>query len=325
MTRTITATCWAPLLVVVAMPFQPATAQPVCLVSLGTTLYRVNGDGAGLVETYANQPGTIIGMTLVPAGATVTGCAPGDVLAVEQGDGGRFWRVDAAACGTPRLSEVGRLPSTVKVSSIAFAHGQLFGIDGVANFYAFNPTNFQPVGPAVDLSSASVVGGMAFDGTSTWYFTNGGNSNLIRDVDPPTAAAWTAIGNVGINFDSSGLEMYAGQLWGALRVQATNGHLLVGTFDVLTGIFSQVWDVASGPSDNVGFVAFARPVISRGDVNCDGHFDTNDVAPFVLALVNPAAFVAAYPGCPILNADLNKDCLENGLDIQPFVDQLLGP
>lgn len=301
-----------------------ALAEPVCLVSLGLTLYRVNGAGPGVVETYSNQPGTIIGMTLVPSGVTVAGCAAGDVLAVEEGDGGRFWRVDAAACGTPLLAPVGRLPATTGVSSIAFAHGQLYGIGGGGVFRQFDPNTFAEVGTGIHVTTGNTsIGGLAYDGSGTWYITNGGDSRLYRFPDPPTAASWFPIGDAGLNYDKSGLEMYAGQLWGALRVQTT-GHLLIGAFDVQTGHFSQVWDVASGASLNVGFVAFAPPAISRGDINCDGHVDAGDVSPFVLALTNPPAYVAAYPGCGILNADMNGDCSENGLDIQPFVNELVG-
>jgi len=56
-----------------------------------------------------------------------------------------------------------------------------------------------------------------------------------------------------------------------------------------------------------------------GDLNCDGRFNTLDIEPFVLALVNPAAYAAAYPDCAAGNADLNGDGRVNVFDIEPFV------
>ena len=45
---------------------------------------------------------------------------------------------------------------------------------------------------------------------------------------------------------------------------------------------------------------------------------------FVLALIDPAAYRAAYPTCNINRADMNADTLIDGLDTQQFVAALLG-
>lgn len=63
---------------------------------------------------------------------------------------------------------------------------------------------------------------------------------------------------------------------------------------------------------------------ARGDMNCDGVVDTADVAAFALALVDPAAYIAAYPDCFLTRADMNADALQNGEDVQLFT-QLLVP
>ncbi|MFO0974191.1 MAG: choice-of-anchor tandem repeat NxxGxxAF-containing protein [Phycisphaerae bacterium] len=57
-----------------------------------------------------------------------------------------------------------------------------------------------------------------------------------------------------------------------------------------------------------------------GDMNCDGVVNTADLAPFALALVNPAAFAAAHPGCPILHGDMNHDGRVDGVDTQLLVN-----
>ncbi len=61
-----------------------------------------------------------------------------------------------------------------------------------------------------------------------------------------------------------------------------------------------------------------------GDLNCDGAVDFGDINPFVLILTNPAAWQAAYPGCPMLNGDINGDGVVDFGDINPFVALLVG-
>ncbi len=62
---------------------------------------------------------------------------------------------------------------------------------------------------------------------------------------------------------------------------------------------------------------------ARGDVNCDGVIDFDDIDPFVLALSGPEAFGAAYPDCNWLNADVTCDGAVDFDDIDPWI-ALLG-
>jgi hypothetical protein len=61
-----------------------------------------------------------------------------------------------------------------------------------------------------------------------------------------------------------------------------------------------------------------------GDLNCDGAINAFDIDPFVLALIDPVTYAAAYPDCRILNADCNSDGAVNAFDIDAFVDLLTG-
>jgi len=61
-----------------------------------------------------------------------------------------------------------------------------------------------------------------------------------------------------------------------------------------------------------------------GDVNCDGSISTLDVEPFVVALLDPAGYTAAFPNCNVQSADMNGDGSVNGLDIAGFTQCLLG-
>lgn len=61
----------------------------------------------------------------------------------------------------------------------------------------------------------------------------------------------------------------------------------------------------------------------RGDLNGDGQRDGRDIAPFVLALTDPAAFAAAWPGVDILSADANADCIVDLDDVGDFAACML--
>lgn len=241
-----------------------AQPLPTGLASIDDTLYRVNGAGlpAGTVQAFPNQPGSIIGMTLVPAGVAVAGCTEGSVLAIEGSTGRRIWRVDGARAGVPHLVQVGQLPPGVLAYSIAFGHGRLFCIAD-ALFSELSPATFQQIGATVDLrpTDSAGTGGLAFDGVGTWYATNSISNRLISLPDPPTAAGWNPIlPDVGVDFASNGLEFYAGRLWAALQSPGTaQGRLVVGQLSLPSSQFSQVWDLGPAPaqSTNVGFVAFA--------------------------------------------------------------------
>ena len=61
-----------------------------------------------------------------------------------------------------------------------------------------------------------------------------------------------------------------------------------------------------------------------GDMNCDGSVDFFDIDGFVLAIIDPAAYWAAYPDCDIMNADCNGDGLIDFFDIDCFVEIIVG-
>ena len=60
-----------------------------------------------------------------------------------------------------------------------------------------------------------------------------------------------------------------------------------------------------------------------GDLDCDGAVNFSDIAPFVLALVDPDGYAAQYPQCAIARADMDQSGAVDGRDVQPFVDTLL--
>jgi hypothetical protein len=257
-------------------------AQPVCLVSSGNTLYRVNADGAGGLETFADQPSVIIGMTLIPNGAPFPGCAPGDVLAVEPGPRLRLWRIDNARAGVPQLAELGMLAGNC--SSITFANLRLHGTGSGGVLHEYDPETYQQVGNAIDMGQeATGIGGLSHDGAGTWYIVRASTDQLYRCNSPATANCMTAVGPLDIDIDSHGTEMYNGELWlGGFR----GNELNVGTLDTTTGRFTARWVFPGLPGNNSGFVAFdpacaADLGVSGGLWGRDGVLDNNDFIVFI--------------------------------------------
>ncbi len=111
-----------------------------------------------------------------------------------------------------------------------------------------------------------------------------------------------------------------------------DGHLelLVGSNDIRV----YCWDLGPGTYDPYRlpwpqFRRDARNTASvapqRGDLNCDGAVNAFDIDPFVLALGDPTAYLAAHEDCDLQNADANGDGAVNSFDIDPFVELLTGP
>ncbi len=99
------------------------------------------------------------------------------------------------------------------------------------------------------------------------------------------------------------------------------------TADVTTGV-TALLSMAVSPTTGQPAIAFwdqsfgsvkYAVAFLRGDLNCDGLIDFNDVNPFVLALTDPAGYAAAYPECNIIDGDINEDGQVNFDDINPFV------
>jgi hypothetical protein len=57
----------------------------------------------------------------------------------------------------------------------------------------------------------------------------------------------------------------------------------------------------------------------RGDPNCDGYVDFNDIDPFVAALIGPVEYYELEPDCNYLNCDINFDGAVDFDDIDAFV------
>lgn len=65
--------------------------------------------------------------------------------------------------------------------------------------------------------------------------------------------------------------------------------------------------------------------LCAGDTNCDGVVTVGDISGFVSAIVDPAAYLAGFPGCALSSADINGDGFVTTGDIGAFVLLLTGP
>ncbi len=58
--------------------------------------------------------------------------------------------------------------------------------------------------------------------------------------------------------------------------------------------------------------------VVRGDPNCDGFVNFDDINAFIVAIVSEKQYAAEFPSCNWLNADTNEDGLVNFDDISTF-------
>jgi hypothetical protein len=72
-------------------------------------------------------------------------------------------------------------------------------------------------------------------------------------------------------------------------------------------------DTTPGGTDNPPPV-----VVEAGDMNGDGQIDAEDIRGFILALMDPAAYLQAYPDGDRNMADANGDGYINSFDIDAF-------
>lgn len=142
--------------------------------------------------------------------------------------------------------------------------------------------------------------------------------------------------SIGLDFNVAGGIGQGGSqlvLSGSFTAPATAGSytfsLANASANVLTSVsappaFSPVVAATVDTSTDGSFTfTVGAPVGTPGDMNCDTHVDGRDVQAFALALVNPSAYTAAYPGCNPLNGDFADDDELNVADISGFVNALL--
>lgn len=87
--------------------------------------------------------------------------------------------------------------------------------------------------------------------------------------------------------------------------------------------FSAGWARFYFASGDTSFALLGPPPAIRGDMNCDGRVDFNDIDGFVSALVSQTEYETQYPDCHYLDGDINGDGAVNFNDIDGFVDCMI--
>ncbi|MEW6249437.1 MAG: CARDB domain-containing protein [Planctomycetota bacterium] len=114
----------------------------------------------------------------------------------------------------------------------------------------------------------------------------------------------------------------------SLQVTRHNAHIEEMWVDFVAddGKFTATRRMQFSVMDRAGSCTLVRPpLLIRGDLDCDGLVDFNDITAFVLALSDPPAWHARYPDCPPKNGDLNDNGQIEFGDINPFVALLSAP
>lgn len=121
--------------------------------------------------------------------------------------------------------------------------------------------------------------------------------------------SWYSIDGGGATFSTGGVYELGGTI-GQFDAGPGSAGMSGGAFTLVGGF----WPAAGAPC--AGF--------TRADANCDGVVDFFDIDPFILGLINPAAYAVNYPGCNLACvADANEDGAVDFFDIDPFVNCVL--
>jgi hypothetical protein len=136
---------------------------------------------------------------------------------------------------------------------------------------------------------------------------------------------WPGAGNIDAD------PLFVDQAIGDYRLQASSPCIDAGSpsyqpLPLETDFDShmRVWDSNGNGQAVIDMGAYEHGSFCYGDLNCDGAVDFDDIAPFILALSDPAGYQAAYPGCARNLADDDGDGDVDFDDINAFVAILSG-
>jgi len=117
----------------------------------------------------------------------------------------------------------------------------------------------------------------------------------------------------------------AGDVFGQ-SVAISGDTLVVGANDEdsnATGVNGNQTDNSASNSGAAYAFVITTPCPTTGDLNCDCTLDLLDMDALVLALLDPAGYAIAYPGCDILRGDMQPDGNVDGLDVRGFLSLLI--
>ncbi len=220
-----------------------AVAQPTVFATEGATMYRFQLGGAA--QSF-DMGDTLIGMTARPDQT---------LLASSQVDTGQntpeFYDIFNPLGNPPVLSGTGlQLPYTV--SCLTLANGLVYGVGGDA-LYSFDPNNaYAPtlIGP----TGLTDVGGLVYDAGSDSLIVLDNDADALFPLSWVDGSAGAAIGPLGIDSLSSGMEFFNGVLYAAVQNGTSNAFEL-GTINLNTGAYTTTQAIHAGAAQATTAVA----------------------------------------------------------------------
>jgi hypothetical protein len=192
------------------------------------------------------------------------------------------------------------------------AHRALLVVDfwpdnGAADSFAFGCRFDQPQITGLQLLNALEDAGQGFSFAEEWGFVT--DIWYVKDgTTYHTGYNWP------YSYWSYWISVDRGESWDYSWYGAGDRILVDGDGD---GWLAKPGDDET--SEPVTPLALSLP----GDLDCSGIVDFGDINPFVLALMDPVGYYAAFPGCQRMNADVSGDGHVSFEDIDPFI-ALLG-
>ncbi|MBK8915798.1 MAG: hypothetical protein IPM64_14610 [Phycisphaerales bacterium] len=154
------------------------------------------------------------------------------------------------------------------------------------------------------------------------------NGALLTGVGPPGSGAYRAVYNgpfpTGSQFSHlvATVSASAGATGSGFQNDPPSGYRPVGaTIKSVNG--AMLFTLSPGDratcTTRFDVSGTTHPL---GDMNCDGLVNSFDIDPFILALLDPAAYAAAFPDCDVQSADCNLDGVINNFDTDSFLEFL---
>lgn len=144
-----------------------------------------------------------------------------------------------------------------------------------------------------------------------------GSQSVLAGESLTLTATVTSTPPAAMQWRRNGIDLFdGGRITGATSPALTINPVVAsdaGSYDL----------VAFSPCGQTAGIATTLTVRSRGDTNCDGAVNDADISPFVLALIDSAAYAAQFPGCSIVVCDMNLDATVDGGDVTGFAAALL--
>jgi hypothetical protein len=178
------------------------------------------------------------------------------------------------------------------------------------------------LGPGVAIGMAECHFEVLFTLTDATDFNLAGSHNAFGEINGAISLTEIRIDNVGAGGTPSQTIVYTTDA--CCPSVNVDGTLLPGDY-ALRATSLAIVDHSFLPSYNESnaetnfTMTLDLPAPQAGDLNCSGGVDGDDVAAFVLVLVNPDQYDAAFPACDKTLADMNDDDACDGDDIAAFI------